>query len=83
MSVFWLQRETVFGFTYKFTVQYKMGCRNRYLKGRDNGQMTSQEYANFISYVKYFCFFVFRIDRWTDRKTDGQIDNEINPGGAG
>jgi hypothetical protein len=71
---FWRQG-IVFDVTYKLQVHYKMECRNRYLKGRNNGQMNPRGYANFNSYNKNL-LFVFIMDRQ-------MVDREINPGGAG
>ncbi len=72
MSVFWFSREIVFGVTYVLRVQYKMERRKRYLEGTGNGQMTPHGYPNFNSYVKHLLFWY-----------SGDIEGDINPGGAG
>jgi hypothetical protein len=48
-----------------------MACKNRYLEGTDNREMTTRGYPKSNSYNKNLCILVFMTDR------------EINPGGLG
>jgi hypothetical protein len=60
VSVFWLWREMVFGYTSILRVQYMMAGRNRYFEGTEDGQqMTPCGYPTFNSYMKKIRVFVF------------------------
>ncbi len=74
MSDLLLQREIVFGVTYKHRVKYKIGRMNRYSEGRKDRQMTPRGYPNFYSYVKNPFVLVFWTEGQTDRQTDGQTE---------
>jgi hypothetical protein len=55
-----------------------MGHRNRYLEGRDNGQMTPRGYPSFNSYVENLRFlYSGQMDRGTDIGTDRGMETLI------
>ncbi len=60
--------------------RYMMGCRNRYFKGTEDGQMTPCGYPNFNSYIKNLCVLVFQTDGQTDRRTDRWTETLIRGG---
>jgi hypothetical protein len=77
VSVFWLWREMVFGFTSILRVQYMMARRNRYFKGMEDGQMSPRGYPTFNSYIQNLYVLVSCTDRDINL---GAFRNYVPPG---